>query len=163
MISISLPIMPFFCSDKKNSNSIEFNHIMWLHEGRCVSLSLAPPWKLAGFHHRTSTRLLCACLINQQGCHGDGGAGPENGPGLCKHHDPLTAPCVNTFSRKRAEWETHSQGLQGGKQSSAERSRNGEDYTTLSLTGQLEGSRTSNIFQDTFPQQKRTHLELICM
>lgn len=34
-----------------------------------------------------------------------------------------------------------------------------EDDTTSSLMGQLEGSSTSDIFLDTFPQQKRTHLD----
>lgn len=35
----------------------------------------------------------------------------------------------------------------------------GEDDTTSSLMGQLEGSSTSDIFLDTFPQQKITHLD----
>ncbi len=83
----------------------------------CVWIA-GPSLKEHGFSsthiYGMNLRQICACLINQQGFHGDGGAGPKNGPGLYAHHDPLTAPCVNTFRGKRAEWETHLQGLQGG-------------------------------------------------
>lgn len=49
------------------------------------------PCRRAAFYHR----LLCACLINQQGCHGDGGggAGPKNGPGLCAPWPTYSAVC----------------------------------------------------------------------
>lgn len=123
----------------------------------CVSLSLAPPCNRAGFHHRTSTRLLCACLINQQGCYDDGGAGPENGPGLCKLHDPLTALCVNTFSGKRLNGRHIHKDYR--EENTVQRWTHCEDDTTSSLMGQLEGSSTSDIFLDTFPQQKRAHLD----
>ncbi len=123
MISISLPRMPFFSVQIKRIQ-IQLNSVTssgYMRGAVCLDRRPLPERaRFSSMHiYGTNLRQICACLINQQGFHGDGGAGPKTGPGLYAHHDPLTAPCVNTFRGKRAEWETHLQGLHEGKHSPA--------------------------------------------
>ncbi len=157
MISISLPRMPFFSVQIKRIQ-IQLNSVTSSGYMRgAVCLDRRPLPKEHGFSsthiYGMNLRQICACLINQQGFHGDGGAGPKNGPGLYAHHDPLTAPCVNTFRGKRDEWETHLQGLQGGN--TVQHPTAGTAKTTrlhqnpMLLLGPLEDSHTSYIILHT--------------
>lgn len=88
------------------------------------------PCRRAAFYHR----LLCACLINQQGCHGDGGggAGPKNGPGLCAPWPTYSAVCQHIQRQTGWMGDTFTRITGGKTQSSAEHSRNSEDYMTSS-------------------------------